>query len=95
MNGQEHREKAEKYHRQVEQYRLSHQAEPLTIIRLGSAEWQAWERYFREYLGFEPVVMKRINIDQNKEKAMTVPTQWPEWFDSEYAAKDTQARLAR
>jgi hypothetical protein len=86
MDGQTHRNRAEKYHRQVEQYRSTRKTEPLTIIKLGSPEWQAWERYFREYRGFEPVVMQRINVDQNPDKAMTVPTQWPEWFDADYAA---------
>jgi len=91
MDGKTHRERAAKYHQQVAEYRRKHPNDELTIIKLGTPEWQAWERYFREYRGFEPVVMKRINIDQNPDKAMTVPTQWPEWFDIEYAADKVSA----
>ena len=53
-------------------------------IKQGMPEWQSWETYFRNYLGFDPLAMKRVRADQ--QKSMTVPTQWPEWFDSEYTA---------
>jgi hypothetical protein len=56
----------------------------LPTIKLGSAEWQAWERYFIEHLGFEPFAMKRARAEEGRE--MTVPAQWPEWFDSGFSS---------
>lgn len=53
-------------------------------IQPGSPEWQRWEAYFREYLGFDPLAMRRVRFGQ--QQSMTVPTQWPEWFDSNYTA---------
>jgi hypothetical protein len=64
---------------------------PLTVIEPGSAEWGAWDRYFRDYLGFESLAMKRVRWGQSKWGSVTVPTQWPEWFDSEYAAQQAAA----
>lgn len=46
-------------------------------------EWKVWEAYFNGYLGFDPAMMKMVRA--GKFAAMTVPSQWPEWFDSEYA----------
>jgi len=54
----------------------------LPVIKPGSAEWEGWRRYFIEYLGFEPVVMKRIRMGLSP--SMTVPSQWPEDFDAGY-----------
>lgn len=51
-------------------------------IRPGSEEWKMWERYFTGFLGFEPAMMK---FRDGRFNAMTVPAQWPEWFDSDYA----------
>ncbi len=51
-----------------------------------SREWLGWERYFREYLGFDPLAMQRVRM--KLQKSMTVPTQWPEWFDSSYTVSD-------
>ncbi len=53
-------------------------------IKLGSPEWRRWEAYFREYLGFDPLAMQRVRAE--RQESMTVPTQWPEWFDSSYTA---------
>src|SRR4051812_41746757 len=52
-------------------------------IEPGKPEWQAWERYFKDRLGFEPWAMKAVRTERIK--AMTVPAQWPEWFDSSFA----------
>lgn len=49
-------------------------------------EWESWGSYFKEYLGFEPLAMRRTRF--NQQQCMTVPTQWPEWFDSNYKAGD-------
>ena len=51
-------------------------------IEQGTTEWQSWEKYFKEYLGFEPLAMRRTRY--NEQRSMTVPAQWPEWFDSSY-----------
>jgi len=61
----------------------------LPTIKPGTQEWKAWERYFIDYLGFLPWAMKHVGLAHLAEKtdaAMTVPSQWPEWFDTEYAA---------
>ena len=55
---------------------------PLPTIKPETAEWSAWQRYFIEHLGFEPIAMKRIAWGMSKE--MTVPDQWPEQFDASY-----------
>jgi hypothetical protein len=56
----------------------------LPTIKLGSPEWKAWERYFRDFLGFEPALMKIIRSEGNPDREFTVPAQWPEWFDAGY-----------
>lgn len=61
----------------------------LPTIELGTDEWAAWERYFREYLGYDPIAMKRIRMGSSER--MTVPTQYPEWFDTEYARCKAQS----
>ena len=58
----------------------------LPTIKPGTNEWQAWERYFRNRLGFYPWAMwhvEQAHRMDRKDSAMTVPTQWPEWFDTE------------
>lgn len=61
----------------------------LPTIKPGTDEWMAWERYFNGHLGFQPWVMRRVALDHLTEKesdsVMTVPTQWPEWFDTSYS----------
>jgi len=52
-------------------------------IRPGTEEWRTWEAYFNGYLGFDPAMMKMVRA--GRFAAMTVPSQWPEWFDGEYA----------
>ena len=54
----------------------------LPTIEQGSPEWQAWQRYFIEHLGFEPIAMKRVIWGQSR--CMTVPEQWPHDFDGSY-----------
>lgn len=56
----------------------------LPTIEPGSPEWQAWEKYFHSYLNFDPWIMGAVRAEQRMK--MTVPTQWPEWFDTDYAA---------
>jgi len=61
----------------------------LPKIKPGTAEWGAWERYFIGYLGFRPWMMGYVDWNHHEgrtDKAMTVPTQWPEWFDTSYSS---------
>lgn len=62
----------------------------LPTIKPGTAEWDAWERYFVNYLGFQPWMMGHVEWHHREgrtDKAMTVPTQWPEWFDTSYSSE--------
>lgn len=63
-------------------------------IRPGTEEWRTWEVYFNGFLGFDPAMMKMVR--SGKFAAMTVPSQWPEWFDGEYAKQqvDGVSRVA-
>ena len=54
----------------------------MPIIKPETPEWSAWQRYFVECLGFEPLAMKRIRWGMSQ--MMTVPAQWPEDFDVSY-----------
>lgn len=55
------------------------------IIRLGTAEYEAWAKYFVNHLHWTPWALRALRTHQID--AMTVPAQWPEWFDTDYAAK--------
>lgn len=60
----------------------------LPTIKPGTQEWLAWERYFIGYLGFSPWAMQHVGQQHSWGKmdaVMTVPTQWPEWFDTSYS----------
>jgi hypothetical protein len=61
------------------------QKEARQVIRPGMAEWSSWERYFVDHLGFTPIGMKLVVWGRSQ--GMTVPAQWPEWFDNEYAKR--------
>src|SRR3990167_5766566 len=52
-------------------------------LTIGSPECAAWERYFSQHLGWQPWAFKALKSERIQ--AMTVPTQWPEWFDGTYA----------
>ena len=52
-------------------------------IEPGTPEWASWDSYFRHHLGFEfPSMTRKL---ANQQQAVTVPTQWPEWFDTSYS----------
>src|SRR5262245_56997002 len=61
------------------------QRDNLPTISPGSEEWSDWERYFRDHLGWEPYAMKLARTGQIA--SMTVPTQWPQWFDDSFSAE--------
>lgn len=52
------------------------------MISPGMPEWTAWARYYA-HLGEAPWAFE--NTRKGKAKFYTVPTQWPEWFDPDYA----------
>lgn len=61
----------------------------LPTIKPGTNEWRAWENYFQQHLGFYPWAMNhtaRRHLMEETDAAMTVPTQWPEWFDTSYSS---------
>lgn len=47
-------------------------------------ECKAWERYFDLHLGGRPWAYQALMSGQIQ--AMTVPTQWPEWFDQSFTS---------
>ena len=49
---------------------------------LGTAECDAWARYFRNHLGWEPWMLTAV--ERHNIPSMTLPTQWPEWFDTSW-----------
>lgn len=53
------------------------------IVTPASPECVAWERYFDRQLGGRPWAYRALLAGQIQ--MMTVPTQWPEWFDPSYA----------
>lgn len=56
-------------------------------ISPGAPECTAWERYFRSHLGGVPHAFRMLMSGQIQ--AMTVPTQWPEWFDLTFVGSQT------
>jgi hypothetical protein len=57
------------------------------VIVPGTPEWIAWQRYFDGHLRWQPWIFKAIASGQKTQ--MTVPTQWPEWFDSSFVGSES------
>ena len=57
--------------------------EPLLTIKLGMPEWAAWQKYFHQHMGFEPLAMTRAETGLGSGE-MTVPEQWPQEFNGSY-----------
>ena len=55
---------------------------------IGSPEWCSWDNYLKTRLGFEFPSMARLR--EGRQKAVTVPTQWPQWFDPSYTVRNIQ-----
>lgn len=55
-------------------------------IKPVTPEWTAWERYFDTHLRWRPAIFNAVLA--GRKAVMTVPTQWPEWFDSSFAGSD-------
>jgi hypothetical protein len=67
--------------------------DPAFGIEPGTQEWARWMAYFAE-LGREPVQMAMARKGQTR--SATMPAQWPEWFDTSWAAgraKPLQAQI--
>lgn len=56
-------------------------AVPATV---GSPTHKAWATYFRDHLCWTPWFLTALETGQIRE--MTLPAQWPEWFDPDYRA---------
>ncbi len=54
------------------------------VIRLGTDEYEAWASYFQDHLQWKPWALGALQ--QQKIQEMTVPAQWPEWFDTSYSS---------
>ena len=61
----------------------------VATIKLGQPEFAAWEVYFRRQ-GFMPAVMEMARMDRNRE--VTVPEQWPDWFDNSFVMPNDLGR---
>lgn len=55
------------------------------VIWPGSPEFDAWRTYFLDHLRWRPWALEATA--KGDIVGMTVPAQWPEWFDTDYAAK--------
>ena len=55
---------------------------PSFAISPGGPEWASWMRYF-DWLGARPYALKLVEWGQLP--SITVPAQWPEWFDNNFA----------
>lgn len=54
------------------------------IIQLGTPECEAWATYFAKHLRWKPWALRALQAGNIQ--GMTVPAQWPEWFDTSYSA---------
>ena len=78
---------AQNYDRKALEYAQASGLSEFPIIRPGMPEWIAWERYFDRHLHWRPWIFKAAVSGQKT--LMTVPTQWPEWFDLTYGQSET------
>lgn len=73
---------AANYDERVLKFAQASSVSEFPTIRPGSPEWLAWERYFDRHLHWRPWIFKAVV--RGEKQVMTVPTQWPEWFDSSF-----------
>lgn len=59
---------------------------PPFALEPGTAECAAWGRYF-DRIGWCPVAFREMQVatQDGAKRMMTVPAQWPEWFDTGHA----------
>lgn len=79
-------EKAADFWRKAQRYVVA--AEDWAMIDAGSPEHGAWEGYFRDK-GWDCFAMRQLREFKKTGfvgcKRVTMPAQWPEWFDKEWA----------
>jgi hypothetical protein len=56
----------------------------LPVITLKSPNFTVWREYFQRHLGFTPLILKWLLIEEREE--MTVVTEWPHQFDPEFVS---------
>lgn len=49
------------------------------MVKPGSKQYEAWREYFRAR-GWRPFAIRML--EQGTVKEITMPTEWPEWFES-------------
>lgn len=60
---------------------------PLAVVRPKTEEWNRWQAYFT-HLGWEPSAWTLAR--KGDLQSVTLPCQWPEWFDTEFALAEPQ-----
>jgi hypothetical protein len=73
--------KAQEFWRAAQNFVKANQTEWQRIAP-GTDEFGAWVRYFQSK-EWEPFGLRQIRVGTIA--GLTVPSQWPEWFDKEYA----------
>lgn len=59
------------------------------VIHPDTDEYRAWKRYF-EWDHWRPFAIRMVDTKQIT--TMVMPTQWPEWFDPDYAGQNTHPK---
>ncbi len=52
-------------------------------VEPGTEQFASWVRYF-DWKGWQPFALRQIS--KKAIFGMTMPTEWPEWFDASFAA---------
>jgi hypothetical protein len=60
-------------------------------IKAGEPEFAAWGEYFQRTIGALPLAFAMAGKDAGR--SFTVPTQWPEWFDTAAALESPAPML--
>lgn len=75
----------------IEQAKISGRTS-LAAVQRDSDEFRAWEEYFRA-TGWEPEAFKMAR--SKGLQSVTMATQWPQWFDTDFAVSDRRAAPVR
>ena len=79
--------KAQAFWRKAFAFVREHQTD-WVLIAANSPEHEAWAKYFRDR-NWEPFAMKQLRLRLCER--ITMPAQWPEWFERGYVAAIEQA----
>lgn len=55
---------------------------PYPTIKVGTDDFRLWRQYFERHLGGLPMAMQRMLENPDDERQMTVPEEFPQWFDT-------------